>query len=484
MARELNEILEELKIEDRAAVVSKLALERKKARDYKASSRMIHDLLVDMIQIENLDQLVANISTRVAGNRLPYDCFSISFLENVDGVDVLAATEVYNPNQTADEKGRSIAEYRVPINDEGNGSIGRKVVETGKTAYHEIKPGETPKLKNIGMASYVTAPITIDGRVIGTISLGQKGTRNSRESAIGDAEDIAAIVSSSIDRFKRTQSLEKMAEHAVNLDFYQGSDGKFGLVTPSVTTVLGYTEQDFMDGLTFDALLPTLTSGTRLSADQIKRNREQFEKMYSCSQPDHANQKFKFWLITNGELTKEEGKYSVKGGKAALVSMQYNTDWDHGRVLGVVGTLVNESQMTQGLLPICAQCHAVRDDIGVEYGKGEWVDFSVYLAQVSGNQISHGYCEGCAEEAMSKLDSIYILADNPEQNRLGMGIVKTLDRREPYIPISELAILIGEDGGHQVWEGAAELQDLLSMGLLKTENGTYVSLNDRQVKKV
>ncbi len=50
-------------------------------------------------------------------------------------------------------------------------------------------------------------------------------------------------------------------------------------------------------------------------------------------------------------------------------------------------------------VPICCFCSKVRDDTGVEVGKGPWIDLSIYAIRrklsLSHGVLSHGYCPDC-----------------------------------------------------------------------------------------
>ena len=62
-----------------------------------------------------------------------------------------------------------------------------------------------------------------------------------------------------------------------------------------------------------------------------------------------------------------------------------------------------ELKTLRGILPFCCICGLIRDDTGVEHGKGEWVKVDKYVTQKTDAQVSHSYCPTCLESA---LDSI------------------------------------------------------------------------------
>ncbi len=50
------------------------------------------------------------------------------------------------------------------------------------------------------------------------------------------------------------------------------------------------------------------------------------------------------------------------------------------------------------LLPVCCVCKKIRDDDGMEPGKGPWIDPDIYLNEKTEIETSHTYCDVHAEE--------------------------------------------------------------------------------------
>jgi DNA-binding NtrC family response regulator len=51
----------------------------------------------------------------------------------------------------------------------------------------------------------------------------------------------------------------------------------------------------------------------------------------------------------------------------------------------------------ENILPVCMYCKSIRDDKGVEPGKGKWVRMEDYIAFNCGTHVSHGICPPCFE---------------------------------------------------------------------------------------
>ena len=50
------------------------------------------------------------------------------------------------------------------------------------------------------------------------------------------------------------------------------------------------------------------------------------------------------------------------------------------------------------IIPVCIYCKNIRDDTGIEPGKGKWMRMEEYLYNKGGSKVSHGCCPGCYEK--------------------------------------------------------------------------------------
>jgi PAS domain S-box-containing protein len=89
----------------------------------------------------------------------------------------------------------------------------------------------------------------------------------------------------------------------------------------------------------------------------------------------------------HGEVTAERILYA--GAPASLVVLRDLTE--HERL-----------HMFEQILPVCCVCGKIRDDSGVEHGKGAWGRLDEYVAQHSNAQLSHGFCPDCYREYRKK----------------------------------------------------------------------------------
>lgn len=64
---------------------------------------------------------------------------------------------------------------------------------------------------------------------------------------------------------------------------------------------------------------------------------------------------------------------------------------------------LKEIKTLRGILPICCVCGLIRDDTGVEPGKGEWMKVDKFVHQKTDAQVSHSYCPKCHKKAMEDI---------------------------------------------------------------------------------
>ena len=56
-------------------------------------------------------------------------------------------------------------------------------------------------------------------------------------------------------------------------------------------------------------------------------------------------------------------------------------------------------RLYENILPVCMYCKNIRDDTGIEPGKGKWLKMEEYIYSKSGTDISHTFCPDCQKRA-------------------------------------------------------------------------------------
>ncbi len=70
-----------------------------------------------------------------------------------------------------------------------------------------------------------------------------------------------------------------------------------------------------------------------------------------------------------------------------------------GRCLEKQDTL-KKVKIYEGILPVCCVCGVIRDDTGVEHGKGQWMKVDEFIHRKTTAEVSHTYCPICYEIAL------------------------------------------------------------------------------------
>ncbi len=110
------------------------------------------------------------------------------------------------------------------------------------------------------------------------------------------------------------------------------------------------------------------------------------------------------WLFyTTAPLKDANGRIS-----GVIETFQDTTERKHAeeereRLIIDLQKALAEIKTLQGILPVCCVCGLIRDDTGVEQGKGEWMKVDKFVTQKTDAKVSHSYCPKCYEKAMEGL---------------------------------------------------------------------------------
>lgn len=89
---------------------------------------------------------------------------------------------------------------------------------------------------------------------------------------------------------------------------------------------------------------------------------------------------------------------------AITIAMARHHDLQEIRLLNTkLKKTIEENKTLNGTLPICCYCGVVRDDTGVEHGKGTWMKMDQYIIEKTRAEVSHGCCPKCYRKEMEKI---------------------------------------------------------------------------------
>lgn len=97
---------------------------------------------------------------------------------------------------------------------------------------------------------------------------------------------------------------------------------------------------------------------------------------------------------------------AVEIDRAIAITMARHEDMKRLRSLNQELTkALGEIKILKGVLPLCCVCGVIRDDTGVERGKGKWMKMDSYITEKTEAKISHTYCPECYNETVKQINN-------------------------------------------------------------------------------
>lgn len=117
----------------------------------------------------------------------------------------------------------------------------------------------------------------------------------------------------------------------------------------------------------------------------------------------HYFKLFSFWLIYQAIVkTSIEQPYKMIFHDLDRANHRLRDEVTHHRQTAEeLRTALGEVKNLSGLLPICACCKKIRNDLGY------WTRMETYITQHSEVQFSHGYCPECYQKELDRLDTLF-----------------------------------------------------------------------------
>ena len=107
-----------------------------------------------------------------------------------------------------------------------------------------------------------------------------------------------------------------------------------------------------------------------------------------------------------GGFTKDDALMATGFGELAAIALQNSRNLDERiraekqreKVIEDLKIALSEVKKLSGLLPICSQCHKIRDD------KGYWTRIEAYIQDHSEAEFTHSICRECAKKLYPDMD--------------------------------------------------------------------------------
>jgi PAS domain S-box-containing protein len=140
-------------------------------------------------------------------------------------------------------------------------------------------------------------------------------------------------------------------------------------------------------------------------AAQLKANdRRIMESKTSEFLEESGMWKGKQLIYRNNKVPLIDEKGEVYGICGVAFDITYQKSLEQGREKLIIELqkALAEIKTLRGILPVCCVCGLIRDDNGVEQGKGEWMKVDKFVIKKTDARVSHTYCPKCCDKAIEE----------------------------------------------------------------------------------
>jgi PAS domain S-box-containing protein len=107
-------------------------------------------------------------------------------------------------------------------------------------------------------------------------------------------------------------------------------------------------------------------------------------------------------VFHNAVLTDRDNNLNGVLFSAEDITERKQMEEDREKLIKELQKALAEIKTLRGILPVCCVCGLIRDDTGVEQGKGEWMKVDKFIVQKTDVQVSHAYCPKCLDKIMEE----------------------------------------------------------------------------------
>jgi PAS domain S-box-containing protein len=163
------------------------------------------------------------------------------------------------------------------------------------------------------------------------------------------------------------------------------TDGYFKRVNPAFTNALGYSEEELYARPYIDFVHPDDVESTRVETARIAAgiNTVWFENRYLCKDGTY---KWLGWTASASAFV-DGLAYTV----ARDITAQKAAEAAREQLILELQASLDQIRTLEGLLPICAYCHRIRDTAGL------WDRVEAYISKRTDAEFTHGVCPDCLE---------------------------------------------------------------------------------------
>lgn len=163
------------------------------------------------------------------------------------------------------------------------------------------------------------------------------------------------------------------------------TDGYFKRVNPAFTNALGYSEEELYARPYIEFVHPDDLEATLRKADDLAVgvSTARFENRYRCKDGSY---KWLGWTASASAFV-DGLAYTV----ARDITAQKATEAAREQLILELQASLDQIRTLEGLLPICAYCHRIRDTAGL------WDRVEAYISKRTDAEFTHGVCPDCLE---------------------------------------------------------------------------------------
>ncbi|OAI41238.1 hypothetical protein AYO38_04210 [bacterium SCGC AG-212-C10] len=221
-----------------------------------------------------------------------------------------------------------------------------------------------------------------------------------------DAQDAADIERLRHDLQQFQEFLEGMPDAIIDIDL---RTLKVVAINHMTTIVTGFTAEDVAAGLHAHRLAPPEENArmTEISLGFIRRGLEAGGGVYKRASSYNA---FEVRLLRRdgteyyaevhaSYVLDEHSRPTLMRGTIRDISERKAAERAHEETIAQLRGALEQVKTLEGLIPICAWCHRIRDD------QGYWQQLEKFLTDHSRADFTHAICESCSDQMSSRFES-------------------------------------------------------------------------------